>query len=56
MLLIGASLFQGLLSKSAKTALEDYKAKEAAAVAELDARAKEQSAAARSELAAVSWL
>lgn len=49
-------MFQGLLSKSAKAALEDYKAKEAAAVADLDARAKERSAAARSELAAVSWL
>lgn len=47
-------MFDGLLSKSAKAALEEYKKKEAAAVGSLDSSAKEKSALARSELAAVS--
>eukprot|EP00752_Nemacystus_decipiens_P018228 g16356.t1 len=49
----GHALFDGLLSKSAKAALEDYKAKEAAAIAAVDGLAKEKSALARSQLAAV---
>ncbi|CAM9301607.1 unnamed protein product, partial [Hapterophycus canaliculatus] len=46
-------LFEGLLSKSAKAALEEYKSKEAAAVGAMDGLAKEKSALARSQLAAV---
>lgn len=50
----GPPLFDGLLSKSAKAALEEYKKKEAESVGGLDASAKEQSTQARSQLAAVS--
>lgn len=49
----GHALFDGLLSKSAKAALEDYKAKETAAIGAVDGLAKEKSALARSQLAAV---
>ncbi|CAN0515520.1 unnamed protein product, partial [Laminaria digitata] len=49
----GGPLFDGLLSKSAKAALEEYKKKEALAVGSLDSLAKENSTFARSQLAAV---
>lgn len=53
----GPKLFDGLLSKSAKAALEEYKKKEAEAVGALEASAKEKTTEARSQLAAVrfSW-
>ncbi|CAM9433784.1 unnamed protein product, partial [Sphacelaria rigidula] len=49
----GPKLFDGLLSKSAKAALEEYKKKEAEAVGALEASAKEKTTEARSQLAAV---
>ena len=52
----GGPLFVGLLSKSAKAALEDYKKKEASAIGSLDALAKENSTLARSQLAAVGFV
>eukprot|EP00903_Cladosiphon_okamuranus_P015118 g13981.t1 len=51
--LTGKALFDGLLSKSAKAAVEDYKAKETAAIGAVDGLAKEKSTLARSQLAAV---
>lgn len=50
----GKPLFDGLLSKSAKAALEDYKKKEAVVVGGMDSLAKENSVAARDQLKAVS--
>lgn len=49
------TLFDGLLSKSAKAALEEYKRKESETVGSLEAKAKEQTTFARSQLAAVSF-
>lgn len=46
-------MFVGLLSKSAKAALEEYKRKESEAVAELDVRVKTQTTSARNRLAEV---
>ncbi|CAM9517364.1 unnamed protein product, partial [Ectocarpus fasciculatus] len=49
----GKPLFDGLLSKSAKAALEEYKKKEAVVVGGMDSLAKESSVAARDQLKAV---